>query len=86
MEDCKWGHAQKRVCPSCSGVPLILDKNVRATAGVNRREGSGQAEAPRGVLNHHYRVDEGGKIQWANLDGKALRQEREIYRRRAEPR
>jgi NAD-reducing hydrogenase large subunit len=47
--------------------PLILDKNVRATAGVNRREGSGQAEAPRGVLNHHYKVDEGGKMTWANL-------------------
>jgi NAD-reducing hydrogenase large subunit len=47
--------------------PLILDKQVRATAGVNRLEGSGQAEAPRGVLNHHYKVDEDGKITWANL-------------------
>ena len=47
--------------------PLILDKHVRATAGVNRLEGSGQAEAPRGVLNHHYKVDEDGKITWANL-------------------
>ncbi len=47
--------------------PLILDKHVRATAGVNRLEGSGQAEAPRGTLNHHYRVDENGKMTWANL-------------------
>ncbi len=47
--------------------PLILDKHVRATAGVNRLEGAGQAEAPRGTLHHHYKVDENGKITWANL-------------------
>jgi NAD-reducing hydrogenase large subunit len=47
--------------------PLILDKQVRATAGVNRLDGSGQAEAPRGTLNHHYKVDENGKMTWANL-------------------
>jgi NAD-reducing hydrogenase large subunit len=47
--------------------PLILDKQVRATAGVNRLEGAGQAEAPRGTLNHHYKVDENGKMTWANL-------------------
>ena len=47
--------------------PLILDKHVRASAGVNRLEGAGQAEAPRGTLNHHYKVDENGKITWANL-------------------
>ena len=47
--------------------PLILDKHVRATAGVNRLEGAGQAEAPRGVLHHHYKVDENGLIKWANL-------------------
>jgi NAD-reducing hydrogenase large subunit len=47
--------------------PQILDKHVRATAGVNRLEGSGQAEAPRGTLNHHYKVDENGLITWANL-------------------
>jgi len=47
--------------------PLILDKHVRATAGVNRLEGAGQAEAPRGTLHHHYKVDENGLIQWANL-------------------
>jgi NAD-reducing hydrogenase large subunit len=47
--------------------PRILEKHVRATAGVNRLEGQGQAEAPRGVLHHNYKVDENGKITWANL-------------------
>ncbi len=47
--------------------PTILDTHVRATAGVNRLEGAGHAEAPRGVLHHHYKVDENGKITWANL-------------------
>ena len=47
--------------------PLILDKHVRAVAGVNRLEGAGQAEAPRGTLMHNYKVDENGKITWANL-------------------
>jgi len=47
--------------------PLILDKHVRSTAGVNRLEGMGQAEAPRGTLHHHYKVDENGLITWANL-------------------
>ena len=47
--------------------PHILDKHVRAVAGVNRLEGAGQAEAPRGTLHHHYKVDENGLITWANL-------------------
>ncbi len=47
--------------------PLILDTHVRATAGVNMLDGAGQAEAPRGVLHHHYKVDENGLITWANL-------------------
>jgi NAD-reducing hydrogenase large subunit len=47
--------------------PLILDTHVRSTAGVNRLEGAGIAEAPRGVLMHHYKVDEYGLITWANL-------------------
>jgi NAD-reducing hydrogenase large subunit len=47
--------------------PLILEKHVRATAGVNRLEGAGQAEAPRGTLMHNYKVDENGLITWANL-------------------
>jgi NAD-reducing hydrogenase large subunit len=47
--------------------PKILDKHVRATAGVNRLEGAGQIEAPRGTLFHNYKVDDNGKITWANL-------------------
>jgi NAD-reducing hydrogenase large subunit len=47
--------------------PSILDTHVRATAGVNRLEGSGAAEAPRGTLMHHYKVDENGQMVWANL-------------------
>jgi NAD-reducing hydrogenase large subunit len=47
--------------------PAILDKHVRSHAGVNRLEGVGMIEAPRGVLIHHYKVDESGAIQWANL-------------------
>jgi NAD-reducing hydrogenase large subunit len=45
----------------------ILDKHVRATAGVNRQEGAGIAEAPRGTLMHHYKVDDKGLMTWANL-------------------
>jgi NAD-reducing hydrogenase large subunit len=47
--------------------PLILDKHVRATAGVNQLEGAGQSEAPRGSLHHHYKVDDHGLMVWANL-------------------
>jgi NAD-reducing hydrogenase large subunit len=35
--------------------------------GVNRLEGAGMIEAPRGVPIHHYKVDESGAIVWANL-------------------
>ena len=47
--------------------PKILDTHVRATAGVNLLEGVGIIEAPRGVLIHHYKVDEAGAIIWANM-------------------
>jgi NAD-reducing hydrogenase large subunit len=47
--------------------PDILSRHVRATAGVNSQEGIGVAEAPRGTLLHHYKVDEHGLIIWANL-------------------
>lgn len=45
----------------------ILSKHVRAHAAANAAEGIGVAEAPRGTLMHHYRVDEHGLITWANL-------------------
>ena len=47
--------------------PAILDTHVRAHAGVNALEGVGIAEAPRGILIHHYKVDEKGAMKWANL-------------------
>ena len=47
--------------------PSILDTHVRARAGVNALEGVGIAEAPRGILIHHYKVNEAGAITWANL-------------------
>jgi NAD-reducing hydrogenase large subunit len=47
--------------------PAILDTHVRARAAVNCLEGVGMIEAPRGVLIHHYKVDEKGAIRWANL-------------------
>jgi NAD-reducing hydrogenase large subunit len=47
--------------------PDILNAHVRAFAGVNSLEGIGAAEAPRGTLIHHYKVDDQGLITWANL-------------------
>jgi NAD-reducing hydrogenase large subunit len=45
----------------------ILSKHVRAFAGPNNYEGVGGAEAPRGTLLHHYKIDEDGLITSANL-------------------
>ena len=45
----------------------ILSKHVRSRANVNSLEGVGMIEAPRGVLLHHYKVDEDGAIKWVNL-------------------
>ncbi|HEY5876334.1 MAG TPA: Ni/Fe hydrogenase subunit alpha [Ilumatobacteraceae bacterium] len=47
--------------------PDILDRRVRSFAGINSNEGIGVSEAPRGTLLHHYRVDDDGIVQWANL-------------------
>ncbi len=47
--------------------PRISDTHVRAKAGVNALEGVGMIEAPRGILIHHYKVNEDGAIVWANL-------------------
>src|SRR5579864_6153067 len=47
--------------------PDILSTHVRAVAEPNREEGVGIAEAPRGTLLHHYKVDQNGLIRWANL-------------------
>jgi NAD-reducing hydrogenase large subunit len=45
----------------------ILSTHVRAEAKPNNYEGIGVAEAPRGTLLHHYRIDENGLITFANL-------------------
>ncbi|HUB71080.1 MAG TPA: Ni/Fe hydrogenase subunit alpha [Acidimicrobiales bacterium] len=47
--------------------PDILGDDVRSRAAVNRSEGVGVSEAPRGTLFHHYRVDDNGIVQWVNL-------------------
>jgi NAD-reducing hydrogenase large subunit len=47
--------------------PGILGKNVRAHASPNNFEGVGILEAPRGTLIHHYRIDQNGLIESANL-------------------
>jgi NAD-reducing hydrogenase large subunit len=49
------------------GDPELDSTECRAEAGVNRLEGVGVSEAPRGTLFHHYRVDRDGVIQWVNL-------------------
>jgi len=45
----------------------ILSPHVRAYAGPNEYEGVGVAEAPRGTLIHHYKINENGLMQSANL-------------------
>jgi NAD-reducing hydrogenase large subunit len=45
----------------------ILGKNVRAHASPNNFEGVGILEAPRGTLIHHYRIDQNGLIESANM-------------------
>jgi NAD-reducing hydrogenase large subunit len=47
--------------------PDILSPRVRSTAGINRNEGVGVSEAPRGTLMHHYRVDDDGLVEWVDL-------------------
>jgi len=45
----------------------ILDVRVRSRARPNRTEGVGISEAPRGTLIHHYKIDDDGRMAWANL-------------------
>jgi NAD-reducing hydrogenase large subunit len=47
--------------------PDVLSPHVRAQAAPNAEEGVGIAEAPRGTLLHHYKVDRNGLIRYANL-------------------
>ncbi len=47
--------------------PEISSERVRARARGNQDEGVGLAEAPRGTLIHHYRIDDDGLMTWMNL-------------------
>ena len=47
--------------------PEILSEHVTSKALVNNYEGVGVAEAPRGTLIHHYKVDPQGLITWNNM-------------------
>ena len=59
-------HAVEKIEQLLHG-PDILSTHVKATAGINRNEGIGVSEAPRGTLMHHYKVDDDGLVEWANL-------------------
>jgi NAD-reducing hydrogenase large subunit len=48
-------------------LPAITDTDLMVTAGRNRSQGVGCTEAPRGILFHHYQVDEGGSLTKVNL-------------------
>ena len=52
---------------NCSPTRTCTPTRLRATAGINRLEGVGAREAPRGTLFHHYQVDEHGLLQKVNL-------------------
>ena len=58
---------QAEKTPNLNPALLAEVYRVRAQAGPNRSEGVGVAEAPRGTLIHHYRIDEHGLVTWANL-------------------
>jgi NAD-reducing hydrogenase large subunit len=47
--------------------PDLLSDRLRADAGINKLDGVGVSEAPRGTLFHHYQVDENGVIKKVNL-------------------
>jgi NAD-reducing hydrogenase large subunit len=58
--------AVERIEPMMEDADL-QSNHLRADAGVNRLEGIGCSEAPRGTLFHHYQVNADGLIQKANL-------------------
>ena len=47
--------------------PELKSRRLRADAGINKSEGVGISEAPRGTLIHNYQVDENGLIKKVNL-------------------
>jgi NAD-reducing hydrogenase large subunit len=59
-------HAVERI-EELAHDPDLLQEDIRARAGLNRREGIGSCEAPRGTLFHHYKVDADGLVRHVNL-------------------
>lgn len=47
--------------------PSLFGPHIRAKAMINRDEGVGFCEAPRGTLFHHYWVNENGVLQKVNM-------------------
>lgn len=47
--------------------PAVLGTHVRSKAEINKLEGVGATEAPRGTLFHHYWVNEDGVMQKVNM-------------------
>lgn len=47
--------------------PEAYSDHVQAKASPNRSEGVGVAEAPRGTLIHHYKINREGMITWVNM-------------------
>lgn len=59
-------HAVERI-EEIAADPELVSEHIRAKAGLNRLEGVGACEAPRGTLFHHYNVDASGLVRRANL-------------------
>jgi NAD-reducing hydrogenase large subunit len=47
--------------------PVLLGTNIRSKAMINREQGIGASEAPRGTLFHEYHVTEDGMLTAVNL-------------------
>jgi sulfhydrogenase subunit alpha len=45
----------------------ILGEDIRVPVKAKAGEGASFIEAPRGVLTHHYTIDENGLIRYANI-------------------
>ena len=59
-------HAVERI-EEIAQDPELLGQDIRARAGLNRKDGVGACEAPRGTLFHDYSVDASGLVWKANL-------------------
>jgi len=59
-------HCVERIEELMADADLFGD-NIQAKASLNKREGIGSCEAPRGTLFHHYWVDSNGLMTRANL-------------------